>query len=85
MLPRELNGGKCSLSQGNERLCVTLTIDMNDKGIADFSSAAYSLTVLKSTARLTYDEADQLIKAPDADDRLLLAGKCSDQVEAKLR
>ena len=46
---------------------MTLTIDMNEKGIADFSTAAYSLTVLKSTARLTYDEADRLIKAPEVD------------------
>ena len=85
MLPRELNAGKCSLSQGNERLCVTLTIDMNDKGIADFSSAVYSLTVLKSAARLTYEVADRLIKTPEGEAQMLLAGKCSEEVEVKLR
>lgn len=85
MLPRELNGGKCSLSQGNERLCVTLTIDMNDKGMADFSSAGYSLTVLKSAARLTYEVADRLIKVPEGEVKLLLTGKCPEEVEVKLR
>jgi exoribonuclease R len=58
MLPRDLNAGKCSLSYNNERLCVTLSLMINDEGIADFSSAAYSMTVIKNTARLTYSEAD---------------------------
>jgi len=41
MLPRELNSGVCSLNEDQARLAVTLWINLDDRGIADFSSASY--------------------------------------------
>ena len=84
MFPRELNAGKCSLTQDQPRLSVTLNVEINDQGIVDFSRASYELTVIKSTVRLTYDKADDLITNQDESKRLL-EGKCSKEVEFDLR
>ena len=84
MFPRELNAGKCSLTQEQPRLSVTLNVEINDQGIVDFSRASYELTVIKSTVRLTYDKADDLITNQDESKRLL-EGKCSKEVEFDLR
>jgi len=48
MVPWELIEGALSLKEGEERLAVTLSVVMNDNGVVDFSTAAYSLTVIKS-------------------------------------
>lgn len=58
MLPRELNSGICSLHQDQNRLAVTLSLEINDDGIANFESAAYHLSIIKNQVRLSYTSAD---------------------------
>jgi ribonuclease R len=54
MLPPSLSEGICSLSPGSNRLTVTVDIPINEKGVPQ--SASFYPSVIRSSARLTYDE-----------------------------
>lgn len=84
MLPQELNSGICSLSQGNLRYAVTLSIEINEKGIADFTSLQYELSVIQSAVRLTYQEADELIRSKD-EQKFILSDKCKPEIENSVK
>jgi exoribonuclease R len=71
MLPKELNADLSSLLQDQPRLAVTLSLDINEQGIVDFSTAKYTLSQLKNTVRLTYKEADKLIICQEEGDEKL--------------
>lgn len=55
MLPHALSSGTCSLREGEERLVQSVGIDYTREGEA--KEARFADGVIKSTARLTYEEA----------------------------
>ena len=55
MLPQALSNDACSLRPGADRLTVTVEMEMNG---ADVVSVAFHRSLIRSDARLTYDEVD---------------------------
>ncbi|HNS21293.1 MAG TPA: ribonuclease R [Sedimentisphaerales bacterium] len=60
MLPEVLSNGICSLQPDQKRFTKSAFITYDDKG--DILSRRYANTVIRSTARLTYLEADGILK-----------------------
>ncbi len=58
MLPPELSDGVCSLAPGVERLAVTTMIQLDARG--DVGSVSFSRTLIRSDARLDYDQLDRM-------------------------
>ncbi len=60
MLPEELCNDKCSLRPGEDKLCMSVVFTMD----AEASVLKYKIcrTVIRSDARLNYDEAQDIIK-----------------------
>ena len=60
MLPEELCNDKCSLRPNEDKLCMSVIFTMN----ADAQVLKYKIcrTVIRSNARLNYDEAQDIIK-----------------------
>lgn len=70
MLPEELSNDKCSLRPGEDKLCMsvifTFEVPAGNHGKPDFNAAKVvkhkiCRTVIRSDARLNYDEAQQII------------------------
>lgn len=63
MLPEELCNDKCSLRPGEDKLCMSVILTMD----ADARVQKYKIcrTVIRSDARLNYDEAQEIIKSTD--------------------
>ena len=70
MLPEELSNDKCSLRPGEDKLCMsvifTFEVPAGNHGQPDFNAAKVikhkiCRTVIRSDARLNYDEAQQII------------------------
>ena len=61
MLPEELCNDKCSLRPGEDKLCMSVILTMD----ADARVQKYKIcrTVIRSDARLNYDEAQEIIRA----------------------
>ncbi len=59
MLPEVLSNGLCSLQEGEPRLCKSAFICFDDRG--EVRSARFAETVIRSTRRLTYREAQAVI------------------------
>ena len=61
MLPEELCNDKCSLRPGEDKLCMSVIMMMD----ADARVQKYKIcrTVIRSDARLNYDEAQEIIRA----------------------
>ncbi|HYI98246.1 MAG TPA: RNB domain-containing ribonuclease [Thermoleophilaceae bacterium] len=57
MLPERLSNGECSLRPGEERLAVTVEMDM--AGV-DVRRVAFHRSTIRSDARLTYGEVDEV-------------------------
>ena len=59
MLPEELCNDKCSLRPGEDKLCMSVIFTMD----ADARVLKYKIcrTVIRSNARLNYDEAQEII------------------------
>jgi ribonuclease R len=60
MLPPELSTGICSLNPQVDRLAVTVILTFNRAGRV--KSAEFARTVIRSQARLTYDEVDKILQ-----------------------
>ncbi|UCH25883.1 MAG: ribonuclease R [Trueperaceae bacterium] len=58
MLPEELSNGICSLVEGQPRLTLSVLVDMTRAG--DIKGVAFKETVIRSAARLTYDQVQTL-------------------------
>jgi len=72
MLPNDLNRDICSLNQDEQRLSVTLWIDINPQtGLVDFESSRYELSKIQNRKRFTYAEADKLLKEESKEDNAL--------------
>ena len=72
MLPEELCNDKCSLKPGEDKLCMSVifTIEVPRKPSGELDFEAFKITkhkicrtVIRSDARLNYDEAQQLIES----------------------
>jgi ribonuclease R len=57
MLPHALSSGACSLVSGQERLAVTVELEMDG---AEVRSAAFHRSRIRSDARLTYPQVDEV-------------------------
>ena len=68
MLPEELCNDKCSLRPDEDKLCMSVIFTMD----ADARVLKYKIcrTVIRSNARLNYDEAQDIIRAKHANDTL---------------
>ncbi|CAB4019283.1 Hypothetical predicted protein, partial [Paramuricea clavata] len=60
MLPRELSQGCCSLLKGKDRLVVTVIVEVTPDGTV-VGDAKMERSVIRSSSRLTYLEAQQII------------------------
>ena len=68
MLPRELSENHCSLLPGKDRLCVSVFLEVTEKGRL-IGKPEIRRTIVRSSCRLTYPEAQKVI---DGQDTLLL-------------
>ena len=68
MLPEELCNDKCSLRPGEDKLCMSVIFTMDD----DARVLKYKIcrTVIRSDARLNYDEAQDVIMANQTSETL---------------
>lgn len=80
MLPALLSGNFCSLRGGEERLAFSALIRLNKKG--DVISVEFGRSVIKSSAALTYEQAQNRIDA--ARDLLKEGGSVSDKITTGL-
>ncbi|MGH8184766.1 MAG: ribonuclease R [Rhodanobacteraceae bacterium] len=78
MLPETLSNGICSLNPGVERLCMACEMRVDAKG--DVTRAKFYPAVMRSHARLTYDQVWQAIGEDDAEARRAL-GKLLPHIE----
>jgi exoribonuclease R len=60
MLPRELSEDCCSLLEGKDRLALTLSVEVKPDG-TDVGDARIERSVVRSSARLTYLQAQKFI------------------------
>lgn len=65
MLPHQLSTDVCSLREGEERLCYSVLIDIDLE--ANVHAFRVCETVIQSTKRLTYEEAQELIEGEKSD------------------
>ncbi|NLJ41439.1 MAG: ribonuclease R [Clostridiales bacterium] len=63
MLPRELSNGICSLNPGEDRLTISVIMEIDNKGkVKDFSIEE---TVIKSQMRMVYEEVTSILEDKD--------------------
>ncbi|MCL2329931.1 MAG: ribonuclease R [Phycisphaerae bacterium] len=67
MLPEILSNGLCSLQEGEPRLCKSAFISYDKSGRR--KEARFANTVIQSTKRLTYRQADRILNGNDDDIR----------------
>ena len=72
MLPKELSNGICSLNEGEERL--TLSVDMEITPEGDITEHNIYESVIRSKHRMVYTDVSDIIENDDRE----LAAKCSD-------
>ncbi|XP_020604461.1 helicase with zinc finger domain 2-like isoform X3 [Orbicella faveolata] len=65
MLPRELSENHCSLLPGKDRLCVSVFLDVSEKGLL-VGQPEIRRTIVRSSCQLTYPEAQKVIDSQDA-------------------
>lgn len=83
MLPEELCNDLCSLRPGEDKLCMSVIFTMDRD--ARVLKHKICRTVIRSDARLNYDQAQEIIMANPTDDALSLALCTLNGMAAKLR
>lgn len=83
MLPEELCNDLCSLRPGEDKLCMSVIFTMDRD--ARVLKHKICRTVIRSDARLNYDQAQEIIMANPTDDALSLALCTLNDMAAKLR
>ncbi len=68
MLPKELSNGLCSLNAGEDKLCLSLVIDLDEKG--NILSHDIFKSVIKSSYRLVYDDVSDFLEAKTDNEEL---------------
>ena len=88
MLPKELSNGICSLNEGEERLALTCEMQIDNNG--NIKKHKIYESVIKSKARLNYDEVFKLLSGKKADkktesvrEELMLMYELSQKIEEK--
>lgn len=64
MLPEQLSNGLCSLHENRDRLAFSVFITLTDD--AEVLRTTFAETVIHSRLRLTYEQALEVLEAPDA-------------------
>ncbi|MEE4330510.1 MAG: ribonuclease R, partial [Wenzhouxiangella sp.] len=72
MLPETLSNGLCSLVPDQDRLCVVCEMRLDERG--KVKSSRFHEAVMRSHARLTYDQVQRMIAGGDEDLRARFAG-----------
>lgn len=67
MLPEQLSNGLCSLRPDVDRLCMVCEMFVSDEG--ELKSNNFYDAVIRSSARLTYEEVQQILYVKDAEAR----------------
>jgi ribonuclease R len=84
MLPHALADDACSLRPHLDRLSVTVEVPFN--GSLEPGQATFYRSVIRSDARLTYGQAERILKGDEnADERLVEALRLSERVALHLR
>jgi ribonuclease R len=84
MLPHELADDACSLRPNVERLCVTVEVPF-DASLEPGEPTFYR-SVIRSQARLTYGQAERILRGRErADDELVAALQLAERVALQLR
>ena len=65
MLPETLSNGLCSLRPDEDRLCVVCEMRLDEGG--KVKSSRFYEAVMRSHARLTYDQVQRMMTAPDSE------------------
>jgi ribonuclease R len=65
MLPERLSNGLCSLRPQEEKLCFSVSFQLNDK--VEIKKSRIVRTVIKSDSRLTYEDAQTVIETEKGD------------------
>ena len=80
MLPERLSNGVCSLRPNEDKLCFSAVFEMDDE--ANISKQWFGKTVIHSTRRFTYDEAQEIIEIGKGDlsDEVLTLDKLAKQL-----
>lgn len=68
MLPKELSNGICSLNEGVDRLCLSVIVELDDKGKVYGHSIME--TVINSDRRLVYTDVSDFLEGLRVDDSL---------------
>ncbi len=68
MLPKELSNGLCSLNAGEDKLCLSLKINLDNKG--NIISHDIFKSVIKSSYRLVYDDVSDFLEEKKANSKL---------------
>ncbi|CCO23777.1 ribonuclease R [Maridesulfovibrio hydrothermalis] len=71
MFPEALSNGLCSLNPNVDRLAMTATIDFNKAG--EPQSSSFTAAVIKSHARLTYDDVYEAVIEGNEEERAKIA------------
>lgn len=70
MFPHELSNGICSLNEGVSRFTMTVFITIDNKG--DIKESSFHKSVIKSSRRLTYDYAQDILDGIEQDEQWLV-------------
>lgn len=65
MLPERLSNGTCSLRPNKDRLTLSVFMDINENG--EITSHTIHKSVIRSCARLTYEDMNKLLEKDDAE------------------
>ncbi|MCZ9891149.1 ribonuclease catalytic domain-containing protein [Brachyspira hyodysenteriae] len=70
MFPHELSNGICSLNEGVSRFTMTVFVTIDNKG--DVKESTFHKSVIKSSRRLTYDYAQDVLDGIEQDEDWLV-------------
>ncbi len=75
MLPEALSNKWCSLVPGEDRLCFSVLVEMNNK--AEVLNYRFAKTVINNKRRFTYEEVEEILKSKRGDfaEELMLLNK----------
>lgn len=85
MLPEALSAGACSLQPHRDRWCVTVEVALSAEG--DVTETSMYRSVIRSDARLTYGEAEQIVRSatPGSDDLITGLVTLANAIAERLR
>lgn len=79
MLPERISNGLCSLVPNEDRLCYSVVVTLNNRAIVE--DTWFGRTIIHSDARLTYEEAQEMI---ENDGKVLEGPKTNKEIEVEM-